>query len=81
MTDIVGSNASAVTAQSQSLFSASIDLEWHNSPEGRGVLAHLMDQSTGLRRNYGKCIVILALQFIGLSYVFIGFITSAIFIL
>ena len=53
MTDIVGSNASAVTAQSQSLFSASIDLEWHNSPEGRGVLAHLMDQSTGLRRNYG----------------------------
>ena len=54
MTDIVGSNASAVTAQSQGLFSASIDLEWHNSPEGRGVLAHLMDQSTGLRRNYGR---------------------------
>ena len=54
MTDIVGSNESAVTAQSQSLFSASIDLEWHNSPEGRGVLAHLMDQSTGLRRNYGR---------------------------
>ena len=34
-------------------FSSSIDLDWHNSPEGRGVLAHLTDQSNGQRRNYG----------------------------
>lgn len=37
----------------QNYFSSSIDLDWHNSPEGRGVLAHLTDQSNGQRRNYG----------------------------
>ena len=48
-----GSGAFSVAGSSQNPFSASVDLDWHNSPEGKGLLAHLMDQNSGLRRNYG----------------------------
>ena len=49
-----GSTTSTVPGHPPNPFSGSIDLEWHNSPEGRGVLAHLTDQSNGMRKNYGK---------------------------
>ena len=42
------------SSSGQNYFSSSIDLDWHNSPEGRGVMAHLTDQTNGQRRNYGK---------------------------
>ena len=54
ITDQFASNLSTVAGSSQSPFSVSVDLDWHHSPEGRGVLAHLLDQNNGLRRNYGK---------------------------
>ena len=53
-TEQFGSNLSADVSSSQNCFSVSVDLDWHHSPEGRGVLAHLLDQNNGLRRNYGK---------------------------
>lgn len=30
-----------------------VSLEWHQSPEGQGVLAHLADARTGARRRFG----------------------------
>ena len=54
ITEQFGPNLSAVASSSQNPFSMSVDLDWHHSPEGRGVLAHLIDQNNGLRKNYGK---------------------------
>ena len=52
--DQFGTSLSATAGSSQNPFSVSVDLDWHYSPEGRGVLAHLIDQNDGLRKNYGK---------------------------
>ena len=53
VTEGIVSTASAIAGSSQNPFSSSIDLDWHNSPEGKGLLAHLMDPSSSIRRNYG----------------------------
>lgn len=34
-------------------YSVSLDLEWHQTTEGQGVLAHLTDPQTGIRKVYG----------------------------
>ena len=54
MSDTLNTSTLASSGALQNPFSSSIDLEWHNSPEGRGVLAHLTDQANGQRRNYGR---------------------------
>jgi len=35
-------------------FSSSVDLDWHLSPEGQSVFAHLKDPVTGARRSFGE---------------------------
>ena len=32
-----------------------LDLDWYKTPEGQGVLTHLIDQTTGHRKIYGNC--------------------------
>jgi hypothetical protein len=36
-------------------FSNSVDLDWHLSPEGQSVFAHLKDPASGTRRTFGWC--------------------------
>ena len=35
---------------------AHLDLDWYKTPEGQGVLTHLVDQETGHRKIYGTII-------------------------
>ena len=35
-------------------FSSSVDLDWHLTPEGQSVFAHLKDPVLGTRINFGK---------------------------
>ncbi len=40
-------------------FSSSIDLDWHQTPEGQSVFAHLKDPILGTRRSFGEYVMCL----------------------
>ena len=68
VTEGMVSTASSIAVSSQSPFS-SIDLDWHNSPEGKGLLAHLMEPNSSIRKNYGmKCSTTVPLLYIYSGY-------------
>ena len=51
----VGSSSLPPSSSSSSVSAVhAVSLDWHQSPEEQGILAHLIDQKTGARKQYGK---------------------------